>query len=312
MQSHALHPDSMDLAMHLMQGDRQRAAGCMMVHSNLRVFALPECVALQQMEAADRMYSACSSRLRAVQRMSFCSICAINGKGFGCKLRVCCITGKVSCITCPPGTVVTIDMVGTLLKIGSIYYYLCPCCIALKVWAANGMDLCPWLLSGSSSSSSSRCCNCVNHHHQGVSPPPHQQQQQHHPTSRRNAAAAAAAAHRANFPLSTAAEAAAAAVAHQQQQMHCMVCHSRNVSPRTNKVLVDSTRRVLRRVGLCNRHAPPEHLMGMVTCMQDFECIVRDYCLAKSMARRAKRRMHNSHHHHISTAAAAAARMDGF
>jgi hypothetical protein len=81
-------------------------------------------------------------------------------------------------------------------------------------------------------------------------------------------------------------------------------------------VLVDAVNRLLKRVSLCNRHAPPEHLLGMVTCIQvrtvaasiasslitfayclimfseqEFECIVRDYCAAKSVARRAKRRM---------------------
>ena len=56
-------------------------------------------------------------RLRAAQRISFCSICAINGKGFSSKMRICCVTGKVSCISCPSGTVVTINMIGTLLKV---------------------------------------------------------------------------------------------------------------------------------------------------------------------------------------------------
>lgn len=268
--------------MQLFGGDRQRAAGCMLIHSNLRVFALPECVAMQQMEAADRMYSACSSRLRAVQRMTFCSICAINGKGFGSKLRVCCITGKVSCITCPAGTVVTVDMVGTLLKIGSIYYYLCPCCINLKVWAADGLDLCPWLLllpsGGGGNGVGGNClCSCsgggMNLHHL--------QQQQPHGT---------ASARRASSSASSVQQTSSVQIHHNQ---YCMVCHSRNVCPRTNKVLVDASRRVLKRVSLCNRHAPPEHLLGMVTCIQDFECIVRDYCTAKSMAKRAKRRMHN-------------------
>lgn len=157
MMSGMLQPNSMDLAMRLFGDDRQKAATCMLVHSNLKVFPLPECVAIQQMESADRMYSACSARLRAVQRMSFCSVCAINGKGFSSKLRICCITGKVSCIVCPPGTVVTINMIGTLLKIGSVYYYLCPCCINLKVWASDGMDLCPWLLSTMQTTTSMKC-----------------------------------------------------------------------------------------------------------------------------------------------------------
>ena len=62
MQSRMLQPSSMDLAMQLFNGNRQKASSCMLMHSNLRVFPLPECVAMQQVEAADKMYSACSAR----------------------------------------------------------------------------------------------------------------------------------------------------------------------------------------------------------------------------------------------------------
>lgn len=71
---------SMDLAMHLMGGDRDRAAKILSMQCNLQVFALPECVAVQQLESMDRIHSACSSKLAAAQRITFCSVCAINGK----------------------------------------------------------------------------------------------------------------------------------------------------------------------------------------------------------------------------------------
>lgn len=186
MSVNGLGPDSMDLAMELFGGDRNKAASCMILHGNLRVFPLPECVALRQLESMDHMHSACSTRLRAAQHITFCSVCAINGKGFACKLRICCVTRKMSCITCPAGThcfgqsfilplcpdplqcagtVVTINMVGVLLKICSVYYYLCPSCTSLKVWAADGMDLCPWQLpmlmhDGSRNCNGSRCSCC--------------------------------------------------------------------------------------------------------------------------------------------------------
>ena len=139
-------PRSMDLAMHLCGGDRDRAARVLSVQSNLQIFALPECVALQQLESLDRIHSGCSAKIRACQRITFCSICAINGKGFGSKLRICCLTKKVSCVTCPPDTVVTVNMVGTLLKVSSAYFYLCPSCVSIRAWASDSDDLCPWLL----------------------------------------------------------------------------------------------------------------------------------------------------------------------
>jgi hypothetical protein len=40
---------------------------------------------------------------------------------------MCCFTGQLSCTHCPVGgTVVTVNMVGSILKICSTYYYMCP------------------------------------------------------------------------------------------------------------------------------------------------------------------------------------------
>lgn len=106
-----------------------------LLHSNLRVFELPECVILQQLDAMDRFHSLCSKRLVAAQRLSFCTMCAVNGRGCAgaggtpfnsSKLRMCCQTGDLSCTVCPAGTVVTVNMIGVLLKICSSYYFMCP------------------------------------------------------------------------------------------------------------------------------------------------------------------------------------------
>lgn len=47
----------------------------------------------------------------------------------------------------------------------------------------------------------------------------------------------------------------------------------------------------MRRMHLCSRHAPPEHLLGMVTCMDEFETMVKDYNANRNLVRKAKRRM---------------------
>ena len=192
------------------------------------------------------IYCICKNvhRLRAAQEISFCSVCAINGKGFSSKLRVCCLTRRMSCISCPAGTVVTINMVGVLLKICSMYYYLCPSCTGMKVWAADGSDLCPWLLQGKGADvSGSRGCACRE--------------------------------------FSSA----------RDKHPHCTVCGSRNICPRGSMTLIDAHSRTVQRVGLCGRHTPPDQLLCMVTCVQDFEKTVKEYCLSKAAQRRAKRRV---------------------
>ena len=97
------------------QGSKNlRAAmeSCRAMHSNLRIYALPECVALAQKETLDSIHSACTSRLASAQRISFCVVCAANGKGFKGKLRMCCISGDLSCVACNAG-----DYFGTILDV---------------------------------------------------------------------------------------------------------------------------------------------------------------------------------------------------
>lgn len=100
----------------------------MLLHSHVRVFPLPMCVMEWQRDALDRLHGSCYKRMNAIQNISFCAVCAINGKSFSStKLRMCCFSGELSCIHCPmEGTVVTVNMLGVVLKISSTYYYMCP------------------------------------------------------------------------------------------------------------------------------------------------------------------------------------------
>ena len=76
---------------------------CRVIQDNIRIHALPDCVAWAQMESLDSIHSASTSRLASAQRISFCALCAANGKGFKGKLRMCCISGELSCVSCQPG-----------------------------------------------------------------------------------------------------------------------------------------------------------------------------------------------------------------
>lgn len=226
-----------DVALQVLQGNEKQAYACSVLQANLKVFALPECVAMQQMEAIDRLHSACSKRLVAAQQMSFCSLCCINGKsmqmdggGSGLlhsKLRYCCQTGRLSCITCPQGSVVTVNLVGVLLKICSTYFYLCPGCTMVRPWSSEGgMDLCPWLLLPSTPQGGGTC------------------------------------------KCSSSSSSASDGTSNKQQA--CMVCNSKSIVPRGSMLLPNVEEKTICRVHLCSRHAPPEHIIGMVTSMQQF------------------------------------------
>jgi hypothetical protein len=222
---------------------------CFLLHSNLKVFPLPECVAAQQLDALDRLHSLCSRRLGAAQRLSFCSICAINGRGAvtggtpfsSSKLRMCCHTGNLYCTVCPQGTVVEVNMVGVLLKICATYYFMCPQCTKIRAWSASGDDLCPWLLQRPSKPWHADRCPCKEFVHTDVSVP--------------NAADASAG---------------------------CAVCSCKSVVSRASMVLPNPAQRVVQRLNLCSRHAPPDHMLGVVTSTRQFRSIVTFYCSNKA------------------------------
>lgn len=50
--------------------------------------------------------------------------------------------------TIPAGTILSVDMMGILLVVCNTSYYLCPCCLKLCIWNADGYDLCPMMLAG--------------------------------------------------------------------------------------------------------------------------------------------------------------------
>ena len=79
------------------------ACSLRLVHCNFSVHRLPSIVRSYQQDVLNALHSACSARREAAHKISFCLVCAINGKGFQSKLRMCSISGGLSCITCQPG-----------------------------------------------------------------------------------------------------------------------------------------------------------------------------------------------------------------
>jgi hypothetical protein len=228
---------------------------CQAVQRSLGVYPLPVSVAWAQQATLIELHSACSVRMTAARRLSFCAVCAINGRGFQCKLRMCCLDGTLSCIACPPGTVVTVDMLGVLLKVGCSSFYMCPCCTGLRVWNGDGSDM--------------RCTQCTCWQFGGL----------------RSALVAESKLLRGS-PLVNDPEVARFAL---QRSSHtpaqCLVCKSRSVCARAAMLLPDPDRRVVRKVNLCSRHAPPEHILCNVTGFSELVQAVR-YHLANSTASR--------------------------
>ena len=62
----------------------------------------------------------------------------------------------------------------------------------------------------------------------------------------------------------------------------CAVCSCKSVVPRASMIVPNTSQRIMRRLNLCSRHAPPEHMLGMVTSTRQFETIVSFYCNNKT------------------------------
>lgn len=240
---------------------------CQTLQRSLRVYPLPVSVAWAQQSTLVGLHSACTARMVAARKLSFCAVCAMNGRGFQCKLRMCCLDGTLSCITCPPGTVVTVDMLGVLLKVGCSSFYMCPCCTGLRVWNGDGSDM------------HAGQCTCWEF------------------GSLRSALVAESKLRRRSHEKIEDAEVARFAL---QRHHHahnsimappqCLVCKSKSVCTRATMLLPDPERRVVRRVHLCARHAPPHHILCNVTGFSELVQAVRYFLANSSTAASSSRR----------------------
>ena len=79
-------------------------SSCRALHESFSIHRLPDVVRWNQAEALTSINSSCSARHAASHTINFCIVCAMNGKGFQNKLRMCSVTRRLSCVSCPPGT----------------------------------------------------------------------------------------------------------------------------------------------------------------------------------------------------------------
>lgn len=288
------------------------------LHQNFSVHLLPDVVWQRQQESLSCMHGMCTARARAASRMSFCVVCAIAGKGFQGKLRMCTATGTLMCTTCAPGTVVTISMTGVLIRLNGTSFFMCPCCTGIRVWVGDGSDFqknecCCWKFGGTRSmiiarynSAFSAACGLQytsTYLCEGtgdiVSGAPSSSYYASSSVAGAGGplgdggdsgggnAKAALALHRGSA-WSSSSWTSPSSSSHQRQSplVSCMVCASRNTYARARLILVDPPNRVMRRVNFCRRHAPPDHLMCTVTSYEELCNVVALHCAQKASQQR--------------------------
>lgn len=168
------------------------------------------------------------------------------------KTRMCSITGEISCDSCPPGTVISINMLGIILKICSTSYYMCPCCTKIQVWRGDGMDL---------------------HPNMQVQTPDERHAQRlaaydpEGPCKCRSSTILQTSSRTNEIHVST--ESGISTISPSSQTaahaQSCMVCGAKNTSGKVSMVLPDVHRKILVRCYLCVRHSLPENVIRNIT-----------------------------------------------
>jgi hypothetical protein len=75
-----------------------------MVQSMIKCFPLPYETMQLQTNRLRQLYGFCDTQCTAVQTFTVCSMCVMNGRTAAAKMRMCPFSGKLSCVTCPPGS----------------------------------------------------------------------------------------------------------------------------------------------------------------------------------------------------------------
>jgi hypothetical protein len=110
------------------------------LQQNIRTYALPATIAEQQNTTLTNIFGACDYSMDATRCFHVCCTCTVNGKGFKNKMRMCGLTSRLMCDECDAYSILKIDMVGVLLRLGNHSLYMCPICCQIRIWAGDGSD----------------------------------------------------------------------------------------------------------------------------------------------------------------------------
>lgn len=112
-----------------------------LLQGNIMTYALPKIIQQQQANSMERLFGACSFQMNAIKHFCICAVCCINKKGFRSKLRMCGLTGIISCDLCQSDSILQINMLGVVLRICDSSLYMCPTCCKITLWRGDGTDL---------------------------------------------------------------------------------------------------------------------------------------------------------------------------
>lgn len=117
------------------------------LQNNVSCFALPSNLMLMSCRALSLLRSN-PQKVYCSSRVSFCMwcVCKSTASPLNCSLRLDVMSNKLCCAQCgdlqlptsPP--VLTINLTGRLLKVGSTYYYQCPFCVKIVQWESTGTE----------------------------------------------------------------------------------------------------------------------------------------------------------------------------
>lgn len=199
---------------------------------------LPRAITEMQLRSVAALHGSCSKRSFAVCHLHVCCLCALMGRGIKTPMRMCSETGEISCTTCRAGTVVVVSMLGVLLRVCNTTYYMCPSCTSMRLWSGDTTDLCP-----SGAVGGRPACRC------------------HHEPEARGG--------QGSYPIGWNGSPGDVGVCRLVDR--CAVCRSKYTGSQHPIYVPDTRRRVLRRVILCSKHRPPEHVLRNVWCYEDLK-----------------------------------------
>jgi uncharacterized protein YjeT (DUF2065 family) len=113
------------------------------LHSRCRVHPLPCNLAATQARMLLETYGQDHAQLASVSRVHLCLRCCNkpNADAIATKLRLCMHTGRLICVSCASHLpVVAVDLLGKVLVVQGVTYYLCPICGGCKRWAFSGTE----------------------------------------------------------------------------------------------------------------------------------------------------------------------------
>jgi hypothetical protein len=141
MQMKTTHGDVQVLSRLYPREPSYRILAASFLHQAVVVYALPQCIIKQQQESISRLFGSCDFVTRAIQNVSVCLTCAINGKALKTKMRKCALSGNLMCELCKSTNILNIEILGVLLKVCNNHLFMCPICCKLRLWEGDGFDL---------------------------------------------------------------------------------------------------------------------------------------------------------------------------